>query len=91
VPFLIYTIAALGLNILIGYCGQLSLGTGGFMAVGAYASFKLMTAFPELNIVFVILLAGLVHGGGGRGCSACRRCGSRASTWRWRRWPRSSS
>jgi branched-chain amino acid transport system permease protein len=57
-PFLIYAIASLGLNILIGYCGQVSLGSGGFMAVGAYASYKLMTAFPELNIVFVILLSG---------------------------------
>ncbi|HMO07275.1 MAG TPA: branched-chain amino acid ABC transporter permease, partial [Paracoccaceae bacterium] len=36
VPFLIYAIAAVGLNILTGYCGQVSLGTGGFMAVGAY-------------------------------------------------------
>ncbi|MFA5537608.1 MAG: branched-chain amino acid ABC transporter permease [Gemmobacter sp.] len=60
VPFLIYTIAALGLNILIGYCGQLSLGTGAFMAVGAYATFKLMTAFPGMNIIFVILLAGMI-------------------------------
>lgn len=60
VPFLIYAIAALGLNILTGYCGQLSLGTGGFMAVGAYASFKLMTSFPDLNIIIVILLAGIV-------------------------------
>ena len=34
VPFLIYAIAALGLNILVGYGGQVSLGTGGFMAVG---------------------------------------------------------
>ncbi len=34
VPFLIYAIAAIGLNILTGYCGQVSLGTGGFMAVG---------------------------------------------------------
>ena len=33
-PFLIYAIAAIGLNILTGYCGQVSLGTGGFMAVG---------------------------------------------------------
>ncbi len=65
VPFLIYTIAALGLNILIGYCGQLSLGTGGFMAVGAYASYKLMTGFPDLNIIFVILLSGLVTAGVG--------------------------
>ena len=43
VPFLIYAIAAIGLNILVGYCGQVSLGTGGFMAVGAYACYKLMT------------------------------------------------
>jgi len=57
-PFLIYSIAAIGLNILIGYCGQVSLGSGGFMAVGAYASYKLMTAFPELSIVIVILLSG---------------------------------
>ena len=49
----------LGLNILTGYCGQVSLGTGGFMAV-AYASYKLMTAFPDLNIFFVIILSGFV-------------------------------
>ena len=59
-PFLIYSIAAIGLNILTGYCGQVSLGTGGFMAVGAYAAYKLMTAFPGMNIVIVIVLAGLV-------------------------------
>ena len=58
VPFLIYAIAALGLNILTGYAGQVSLGTGGFMAVGAYAYYKLMTAFPELSIVIDVLLAG---------------------------------
>ena len=58
VPFLIYAIAAIGLNILTGYCGQVSLGTGGFMAVGAYACYKLMTAFPEVSIFFHVLLAG---------------------------------
>jgi len=58
VPFLIWAIIAIGLNILTGYCGQVSLGTGGFMAVGAYAAYKLMTAMPELNIFFVILLSG---------------------------------
>ena len=58
VPFLVWSMAALGLNILTGYCGQLSLGTGGFMAVGAYAAYKLMTAFPDLNIAFVVILAG---------------------------------
>jgi branched-chain amino acid transport system permease protein len=58
VPFLIYAIAAIGLNILTGYCGQVSLGTGGFMAVGAYACYKLMTAFPEVSILIHVLLAG---------------------------------
>ena len=57
-PFFIYAIAALGLNILTGFCGQVSLGTGGFMAVGAYASFKLMTAFPEVSILIHVVLAG---------------------------------
>ncbi|MDA5557628.1 branched-chain amino acid ABC transporter permease [Shimia sp. MMG029] len=57
-PFLIYAIAAIGLNILVGYCGQVSLGTGGFMAVGAYACYKLMTAFPEISIFIHVLLAG---------------------------------
>ncbi len=59
-PFLIYAIAAIGLNILTGYCGQVSLGSGGFMAVGAYAAYKLMTSFPDLNIAIVIVLAGFV-------------------------------
>jgi len=57
-PFLIYSIAAIGLNILVGYCGQVSLGTGGFMAVGAYACYKLMTGFPEVSIVFHVIAAG---------------------------------
>ena len=59
-PFLIYALAALGLNILTGYCGQLSLGTGGFMAVGAYSVYKLMVAFPELGFVPMVILAGLI-------------------------------
>jgi branched-chain amino acid transport system permease protein len=60
IPFLIYALAALGLNLLTGYAGQLSLGTGGFMAVGAYAAFKLSTAFPALSIVVVFLLSGVI-------------------------------
>ncbi len=60
VPFLIYAIAALGLNILTGYAGQVSLGTGGFMAVGAYSVYKLMTAFPDISIAIHILLAGAI-------------------------------
>src|SRR5438445_8907641 len=60
IPFLIYSLAAIGLNLLTGYAGQLSLGTGGFMAVGAYAAFKLTTAFPSVNIIVVFLASGLI-------------------------------
>jgi branched-chain amino acid transport system permease protein len=59
IPFLIYALAAVGLNILTGYAGQLSLGTGGFMAVGAYAAFKLTSVFPGVNILIIFLVAGL--------------------------------
>jgi len=61
-PFLIFGIAALGLNILTGYCGQVSLGSGGFMAVGAYSCYKIMTSFPDLNLFFCVILSGLVTG-----------------------------
>jgi len=64
-PFLIFSLAALGLNILTGYAGQLSLGTGGFMACGAFAAYKLATAFPDLHIVIVFALAGLITAGVG--------------------------
>ncbi len=60
VPFLILSLAALGLNILVGYCGQLSLGTGGFMAVGAYAAYNLALRVPDLNLLVVFLVAGLI-------------------------------
>ena len=64
-PFLIYAIAAIGLNILTGYCGQVSLGTGGFMAVGAYACYKLMTAFPDVSMFIHVILAGVITAGVG--------------------------
>ncbi len=60
IPFLILALAAIGLNLLTGYAGQLSLGTGGFMAVGGYMTYKITTAFPEVNVLIVILIAGLL-------------------------------
>lgn len=58
IPFLIFTLATIGLNILTGYCGQLSLGTGAFMGVGAYACYKLTSIFPDTNILVWILASG---------------------------------
>jgi len=65
VPFLIFALAAIGLNILTGYTGLLSLGTGGFMGVGAFACYKLTTLFPDVNIVIWILASGLFASGVG--------------------------
>ncbi|WP_375461246.1 branched-chain amino acid ABC transporter permease [uncultured Enterovirga sp.] len=59
IPFLIYALAATGLNILVGYTGLLSLGTAGFMGVGAYACYKLTTFYPDVNIIVWIFASGL--------------------------------
>ena len=56
---LVFGLAALGLNLLVGYAGQLSLGTGGFMAVGAYASYNLALRIPEIPLVVDFLIAGV--------------------------------
>ncbi|MEE9318894.1 MAG: branched-chain amino acid ABC transporter permease [Granulosicoccus sp.] len=58
IPFLVFALAAIGLNVLTGYAGQLSLGSGAFMGVGAYACYKLTTLFPDVNIIVHILLSG---------------------------------
>jgi branched-chain amino acid transport system permease protein len=58
IPFLIFSLAAIALNLLTGYAGLLSLGTGAFMGVGAYACLKLTTYFPQVNIVIWILASG---------------------------------
>lgn len=50
-------IAVTGLNILVGYCGQLSIGHAGFIAVGAYTSAVLTGRFG------FPFLAGLILGG----------------------------
>src|ERR1700731_4283572 len=54
IPFLILTIAAIGLNILVGYCGQISVGSAGFMGVGAYLAYNLTLRVPPLNFLVVL-------------------------------------
>ena len=58
--FLVYSLAALGLNLLTGYAGQLSLGTGGFMAVGAFSVFNLALRLPEIPVVIDLIIAGVI-------------------------------
>ena len=59
IPFLIFSLAALGLNILTGYAGQLSLGTAAFMAVGAFASWNFMVRIPAMPMLLAFVLGGL--------------------------------
>ncbi len=59
IPFLIFSLAAIGLNILTGYTGQISLGTGAFMGVGAYACYKMTSIFPDVNIIVLIISSGI--------------------------------
>ena len=60
IPFLILALAAIGLNLLVGYCGQISIGHAAFMAVGAYAAYNLVLRVPQLNFLVVLVLAGLI-------------------------------
>ena len=59
IPFLILSLAAIGLNILVGYCGQISLGTGAFMAVGAYAAYNFFVRIPGMPLIPALLMGGL--------------------------------
>ncbi len=60
IPFLIFSLAALGLNILTGYAGQLSLGTAAFMAVGAFASYNFVLRIPGIPLLLAFAGGGTV-------------------------------
>jgi branched-chain amino acid transport system permease protein len=89
-PFLIFSLAALGLNILTGYAGQLSLGTAAFMAVGAFASYNFMLRIDGMPILVAFASAALCRGGRHR-LRPAQPAHQAASIWRRRRWRRSSS
>jgi branched-chain amino acid transport system permease protein len=59
VPFLAFSLAALGLNILTGYAGQISMGSSAFMAVGAFAAYNLDIRLG-LPFYLYLPLAGLI-------------------------------
>jgi branched-chain amino acid transport system permease protein len=59
IPFLIISLAALGVNILVGYCGQISLGSGAFMAVGAYGAYNFFVRVPDMPLLPALILGGL--------------------------------
>ena len=58
-PFLVFALATLGLNILTGYAGQLSLGTAAFMAIGAFMAYNAMLRIPHMPIIGAFIIGGL--------------------------------
>lgn len=60
IPFLVLSLAGLGLNLLTGYTGQTSVGAAGFMAVGAFATYGFLLRFPELGLPVALLGGGLI-------------------------------
>lgn len=62
IPFLVMSLAGLGLNLTMGYAGQASLGTGAFMAVGAYATYNLLVRLPGLSLPVSLILGGMIAG-----------------------------
>ncbi len=58
IPFLILALAAVGVNILVGYCGQISLGSGAFMAVGAYAAYNTFVRIEGMPLIVALLSGG---------------------------------
>src|SRR5438270_10755827 len=58
-PFLVLSLAALGVNILPGYAGQLSLGTAAFMAVGAFMAYNAVLRVPHMPILGAFIVGGL--------------------------------
>ncbi|AGB73353.1 MULTISPECIES: branched-chain amino acid ABC transporter permease [Rhizobium] len=59
-PFLALSLAGVGLNLLTGYAGQVSLGSAAFMAVGAFAAYNFNLRVDGLPLIVSILLAGLM-------------------------------
>src|SRR5256885_15171779 len=64
-PFLIFALATLGLNILTGYAGQLSLGTAAFMGIGAFMAYNAILRVPHMPVVGGVIVGGVCAAAGG--------------------------
>jgi branched-chain amino acid transport system permease protein len=59
-PVLALGLAGIGLNLLTGYAGQISVGSAAFMAVGAFGAYNLMLRAPQLPVLVSFIIAGLI-------------------------------
>jgi len=85
----VMTIAAMGLNLTLGYAGQVSLAQGAFVGIGAYAAAIMTTHGLPLIVALGVAIVRVLRSAGS---SVIRRCAcstiiSPSSRWRSRRWP----
>ena len=79
-------IALIGLDVLMGYAGQVSLGQAGFMAIGGYTAGCLAVQYDVAPLLGILARAACSLGSA-RWCWRWSPCGCAASIWRSRRWP----
>jgi branched-chain amino acid transport system permease protein len=60
IPTIVMGLAGIGLNLLMGYAGLISLGSAAFMAIGAFSSYNLLLRLPFLPLPVVLLVAGII-------------------------------
>lgn len=65
IPTIVMGLAALGLNLLMGYAGLVSLGSAAFMSIGAFSAYNLLLRAPGLPLPVVIVLSGLIAAAAG--------------------------
>jgi branched-chain amino acid transport system permease protein len=65
IPIVILGLAGIGLNLLMGYTGLVSLGSAAFMSIGAFSSYNLILRLPQLPLPLVLVLAGLIAAAAG--------------------------
>jgi branched-chain amino acid transport system permease protein len=78
-------------NILVGYCGQITLGAGASMAVGAYAAYNFLIRVDGMPALAAITARRVSCRPWQASSSVCRACACAAYISRWQRWRRSSS
>ena len=59
IPWLALSLVVMGQNILMGYAGQLSLGSAGFMAVGAFACYNFILRVDGIPFLVALFLSGV--------------------------------
>src|SRR6204780_892781 len=62
IPTVVMGLAGIGLNLLMGYTGLVSLGSAAFMSIGAFSAYNLLLRAPWLPLPLTLIAAGLITG-----------------------------